>query len=66
MSGYRDQETHILNFTTFYTELYGNEGAADTTTPLPRPLEHLTAEDFITVLPMDRIASYRLFESTRL
>jgi hypothetical protein len=63
MSGYRDPETHILNFTTFYTELYGNEGAADTTMPLPPPLEHLTAEDFITVLPMDRIVSYRLFDA---
>ena len=30
---------------------------------LPAPLDHLSAEDFITVLPADRIASYRLFDA---
>lgn len=63
MSGYRNQETHKVNFTTFYTDLYGDDGSADKTAPLPAPLEHLTAKDFITVLPADRIASYRLFDA---
>lgn len=63
MSGYRDQETHKVNFTTFYTELYGDDGSADQTMPLPSPLGHLTAKDFITVLPADRIVSYRLFDA---
>jgi hypothetical protein len=61
MSGYRDQETRNVNFTTFYIELYGGEGVNQT--PLPAPLEHLTAEDFIIVLPADRIASYRMFDA---
>ena len=63
MSGYRDQETHKVNFTTFYTELYGDDSSADQTVPLPAPLGHLTAKDFITVLPADRIVSYRLFDA---
>ena len=63
MSGYRDQQTHKVNFTTFYTELYGGDGPTDQTVPLPDPLQHLTAEDFITVLPADRIVSYRLFDA---
>lgn len=61
MSGYRDQEKHKINFTTFYTQLYGQGG--DRTAPLPAPLEHLKAEDFITLLPADRIVSYRLFDA---
>lgn len=36
MSGYRDQ-AHKVNFTTFYTELYGDDGSADQTAPLPAP-----------------------------
>jgi hypothetical protein len=63
MSGYRHQDTHKVNFTTYYTELYGKAGSADQTAPLPAPLGHLTAEDFITVLPVDRIISYRLFDA---
>jgi hypothetical protein len=62
MSGYRDQETRNVNFTTFYTELYGDDGV-NQTVPLPTPLQHLTAEDFIIVLPADRIASYRMFDA---
>ena len=62
MSGYRDQETHKVNFTTFYTELYSDDRATNQTEPLPAPLEHLTIEDFITVIPADRIASYRRFD----
>jgi len=63
ISGYRDPQTHKVSFTTFYTDLYGDDSASKTT-PLPTPLEHLTAEDFITVLPVDRIASYRLFDAS--
>ena len=63
MSGYRDEKTHKVNFTTFYTALYGEQGPSDHTEPLPAPLGHLTAEDFITVLPADRIVSYRLFDA---
>jgi len=64
MSGYRHQETHKVNFTTFYTELYGVEDvAANQNRALPAPLGHLRAEDFITVLPADRIASCRLFDA---
>jgi len=65
MSGYRDKTTHKVNFTTFYLELYGTDdgGTVDQNKPLPAPLEHLTAEDFITALPTDRIASYRLFDA---
>jgi hypothetical protein len=65
MSGYRHQETHTVNFTTFYTDLYGVvsvAGSAKQSKALPAPLEHLIAEDFITVLPADRIASCRLFD----
>jgi len=65
MSGYRHQETHKVEFTTFYTELYGAEYSAGPTNQdkaLPAPLDHLRAEDFITVLPADRIASCRLFD----
>ena len=49
MSGYRDKKTHKLQFTSFYTELYG-DNASDQSTPLPPPLEHLTAEDFTIAL----------------
>lgn len=63
MSGYRDEKTHKVNFTTFYTDLYGEYGPEDQTKPLPAPLNHLTAEDFITLLPADRIVSYRLFDA---
>lgn len=62
MSGYRAEETLKVNFTTFYTYLYGQRETMDRTAPLPAPLDHLTAEDFITVLPVDRITSYRLFD----
>lgn len=65
MSGYRHQETHKVTFTTFYTDLYGAvsvAGSANQSKALPAPLEHLSAEDFITVLPADRIASCRLFD----
>ena len=48
MSGYRDLETNKVVFTTFYTELYSDDGFISQTAPLPTPLEHLTAEDFIT------------------
>lgn len=63
MSGYRDDETHKVRFTTFYGALYGHDGSANQTMPLPAPLGHLNAEDFITLLPVDRIASYRMFDS---
>jgi hypothetical protein len=63
MSGYRDEKTHKVNFTTFYTDLYGNHGTGPHSDPLPAPLDHLTAEDFITVLMADRIVSYRLFDA---
>ena len=62
ISGYRDEDTLEVNFTTFYTYLYGAREAMDRTAPLPAPLDYLTAEDFIIVLPVDRIASYRLFD----
>jgi hypothetical protein len=61
MSGYRHSETHVVKFTTFYTELYGPNESMNQSAPLPPPLEYLTPEDFITLLPVDRIASYRLF-----
>lgn len=63
MSGYRN-ETHKVTFTTFYTELYGSVGSRNQGEPLPAPLEHLTPEDFITVLPADRITSYRRFDAS--
>lgn len=63
ISGYREKDTHKVIFTTFYTDLYGDEGSTDQTKPLPAPLDHLTAEDFIIALPADRIASYRLFDA---
>lgn len=63
-SGYRDSKTHKLTFTTFYTALYGDTPINDPKPkPLPPPLDHLTAADFITLLPADRIASYRLFHA---
>lgn len=64
ISGYRDSKTHKLNFTTFYTELYGDATISDSEPKaLPAPLSHLTAADFITLVPADRIASYRLFDA---
>ena len=63
ISGYRHPETHKVNFTTRYTYLYGQHASVNQTVPLPAPLDHLTAEDFITVLPVDRIASYRRFDA---
>lgn len=65
MSGYRDQNTHKVNFTTFYTYLYGSTSVAgaDQKRPLPEPLSHLSAKDFITIIPTDRIVSYRLFDA---
>lgn len=64
MSGYRDSKTHKVNYTTFYTKLYG-DGPISGSEPkaLPKPLNHLTAADFITLIPADRIASYRLFDA---
>lgn len=62
MSGYRTEETHKVTFTTFYADLYGRTGSTDQGAPLPTPLEHLTPEDFITLLPVDRISSYRQFD----
>jgi len=67
VSGYRDQGTHKVNYTTFYTDLYGAAhvaGPASQEKALPAPLEHLSAKDFITVLPADRIASCRLFDAS--
>jgi hypothetical protein len=61
MSGYRDSETHVVKFTTFYTELYGPTESMNQSAPLAPPLEYLTPEDFITLLPVERIVSYRLF-----
>jgi hypothetical protein len=67
MSGYRTEDTHKVTFTTFYTELYGDAAIGGATpnapTKLPGELEHLRPEDFITLLPVDRIASCRLFDS---
>ena len=64
MSGYRKVETHKVTFTTFYLQLYGSNFAANRTVELPAPLDHLRPEDFITVLPADRIGSCRLFDTT--
>jgi hypothetical protein len=62
MSGYREKDTHKVIFTTYYTELYGDDSILSEG-QLPEPLSHLSAGDFITVLPADRIASYRLFDA---
>ena len=59
--GYRDGETHKVNFTTFYVQLYGKV-PDDQTAPLPGEIGHLTAADFVTILPTERIVSYRLFD----
>jgi hypothetical protein len=66
MSGYRNRETQKTTFTTFYLELYGAgsvTGAVDVSKHLPGSLHHLRAEDFITVLPVDGIASCRRFDA---
>ena len=67
MSGYRTEETHTVAFTTFYTELYGDTAVAgaprNAAAKLPGELDHLRPEDFITLFPVDRIASCRLFDS---
>lgn len=63
MSGYRDRDTHKLVFTTFYDDRYGNVIIEPgRLTPLPPPLEHLCAEDFITVLRSDNVISCRIFD----
>lgn len=63
MSGYRDKDTHKLTFTTFYDDRYGT-AAMDlgSLTPLPPPLEHLCADEFITVLRSDHVVSCRIFD----
>lgn len=63
MSGHRDPISNKVNFTTFYTALYGGNKPSNEIANLPEPLGHLTANDFITVLPIDRIGSYRLFDA---
>jgi hypothetical protein len=59
VSGYRDSETHELTFTTYYTEIYGR---LTDTGAMPPPLNHLMPDDFVTVIPVSKIASIHLFD----
>ena len=61
MSGYRDRETQRLNFITFYTEIYGTN-RANPDDQLPAPLSHLQARDFVTLIPIEKMSSCRLFD----
>lgn len=61
ISGYRTTDTHKVQFSTFYTDLYGGDPLD--TEALPGTLDHLRANDFITWLPVDRIVSCRLFDA---
>jgi len=63
MSGYRNKETHKVTFTTFYTDLYGGDPLSTDAVTLPKPLDHLYAEDFITWLPVEHMSSCRLFDA---
>jgi len=60
MSGYRHHDTRQIEFTTFYTQIYGSPANAGA--KLPAPLEHLRPKDFVTVLPVDGVVSSRLFD----
>jgi len=65
MSGYRAEGTHKVTFTTFYDDAYGGQPAdpAHAAESLPGGLSHLNPRDFIVWLPVDKMASYRLFDA---
>lgn len=66
MSGYRTEGTHKITFTTFYDDVYGGEplDPAHADESLPGELSHLNPNDFIVWLPVDKMASYRLFDAS--
>ena len=57
MSGYRDSKTHKVTFVTDYYEIFNKISS-----PECSELNHLSAEDFEVVVPVDRICSSHLFD----
>lgn len=56
MSGYRDEKTHKINFTTFYKQLYGDLGIND-------DLQHLHDENFEIVFSFSDVQTANLFDT---
>ncbi|WP_417862383.1 hypothetical protein [Vreelandella venusta] len=56
ISGYRDEKTHKINFTTFYKKLYGNLSLND-------DLQHLHDENFEIVFRFDDVQTANLFDT---
>lgn len=57
LSGYRDNETHQVTFVTDYYEIFNKISSGENS-----ELNHLSAEDFEVVVPVDRICSSHLFD----
>jgi hypothetical protein len=62
MSGYRGDTDGRLVFTTFYDWIYGANRPKADAGKLSPPFDHLSAQDFEIVLPMDRVHSLGLFD----
>ena len=62
MSGYRSDVDGRLNFTTYYVEIYGDDGLDAPDSQLPDPLKHLSPRDFEIALPIDKVQSLGLFD----
>jgi len=66
MSGYRMEADGRLKFTTFYTQIYGTDAhpAHGAQANLPKPLEHMSPQDFEVALPLELVQSLSLFDLT--
>ena len=64
MSGYRMEQDGRLKFTTFYTQIYGTDAhpAHGARASLPKPLEHMSPQDFEVALPLELVQSLSLFD----
>jgi hypothetical protein len=53
-----------LKFTTFYTQIYGTDAhpAHGARASLPKPLEHMSPQDFEVALPLELVQSFSLFD----
>lgn len=66
VSGYREETAGKLVFTTYYLQIYGTD-TPDTDIEqrrLPKPLEHLSPNDFEMVLPVEKVHSLSRFDLT--
>jgi hypothetical protein len=64
MSGHRMEQDGRLKFTTFYTQIYGTDAhpAHGGRVSLPKPLEHMSPQDFEVALPLELVQSLSLFD----